>query len=143
MMTIVRDDVRATLLAGHLAHLTTVNPDGSPHVTGVWIGMDGDDIVVAHLTARHKLRNIRRDPRVVVSLVTGGKNPIGMDEYLVISGRARVVEGGAPALAQRLAETYLGAGVKFPPIDNPPAGYITHISIDRVAGVGPWALPNR
>ncbi|MGD0239464.1 MAG: hypothetical protein ABSB59_03940 [Streptosporangiaceae bacterium] len=59
--------------------------------------------------------------------------------HLVIYGTARITEGGAPELLQELARTYLGPDVKFPPMDNPPPGYITHISVDRIAGVGPWA----
>lgn len=138
-MTAVTDDVRLALAAGHLAHLTTLNPDGSPHVTVVWIGIVGDDIVCAHLVELKKVRNIRRDPRVVVSLLTGGKNSMGLDEYLVVAGRADISEGGAPELLQRLAETYIGPGAKFPPMEDPPAGFITHITIERVGGVGPWA----
>jgi len=42
-------------------------------------------------------------------------------------------------LLQQLARTYLGPGVRFPPMDNPPPGYITHIAVDRIGGVGPWA----
>lgn len=66
------DDVRAALDGGHLTHLTTLNPDGSPQVTVVWIGLDGDEIVCGHLPEHQKVRNMRRDPRVVLSLVTGG-----------------------------------------------------------------------
>ncbi|MGO9958563.1 MAG: hypothetical protein ACLP50_21790 [Solirubrobacteraceae bacterium] len=61
------------------------------------------------------------------------------DEYVVVHGRARITEGGAPALLARLAQVYLGAGVKFPPMDDPPPGYITHIAVQRTGGVGPWA----
>jgi hypothetical protein len=50
-----------------------------------------------------------------------------------------VTEGGAPKLLQQLARVYLGPDVKFPPMDNPPPGYITHITVERVGGVGPWA----
>ena len=56
---------------------------------------------------------------------------------LLIHGRARVTEGGAPELLQRLAHTYLGPEVKFPPMADPPPGYITHIAVDRIGGVGP------
>lgn len=48
-------------------------------------------------------------------------------------------EGGAAELLQRLAHTYLGPDVRFPPMDDPPPGYITHIAVERIGGVGPWA----
>jgi hypothetical protein len=44
-MTMLSDSIREALTAGHLAHLVTINPDGSPHVTIVWIGLEGDEIV--------------------------------------------------------------------------------------------------
>lgn len=138
-MSALTDEARAALTSGRLAHLVTLNPDGSPQVTIVWVGLDGDEIVSGHLGARRKLDNVRRDPRVALSLETGGRSPIGLDEYLVVHGTARVTEGGAPELLQRLAETYIGPGVKFPPMDDPPPGYILRITPVRVAGVGPWS----
>jgi PPOX class probable F420-dependent enzyme len=139
-MAMLGDEVRAALTAGHLAHLVTLNADGSPQVSVVWVGLDGEEIVTGHLGAWQKVRNIGRDPRVVLSLETGGANEVGLAQYLVVHGRARVTEGGAPELLQRLAETYLGPDVKFPPMENPPPGYVLRISVERVSGVGPWSV---
>jgi len=139
-MTSLPDSARAVLESAGLAHLVTLNPDGSPQVTVVWVGLDGDEIVAAHLPEHRKIRNIRNDSRVALSIETSNRNNIGLTEYLVIYGTARVTEGGAPELLQELAHTYLGPDVRFPPMDNPPPGYITHIAVDRVAGVGPWAV---
>jgi PPOX class probable F420-dependent enzyme len=138
MNSVLTDSVRQALTAGNLAHLVTVNPDGSPQITLVWVGLDGDEIVCAHLGARQKLKNVQRDPRVALSMVTGGTNEFGLDNYLVVSGRAYITEGGAPGLLQQLAYTYIGPNVKFPPMENPPAGYIMHIVPERVSGIGPW-----
>lgn len=69
------DSARASIESGPLAHLTTLNPNGSPQVTVVWVS---------------------------------------------------------------LARTYLGPDVKFPPMDDPPPGFVTRIEIDRLSGVGPW-----
>ncbi len=133
-------DVRAALEAGHLAHLVTVNADASPQVSIVWVGVEGDEIVSAHLDpTQRKLANARRDPRVVLSLETGGRNAIGLDHYLVVHGRATLTEGGAPELLQRLAQVYLGPHVVFPPMAQPPPGVVLRIAVDRVGGVGPWA----
>jgi len=138
-MASLPESARAVLESAALAHLVTLNPDGSPQVTVVWVGLDGDEIVAAHLPDHRKLRNIRRDGRVALSLEAGTVGSAGLAEYLVIYGTARVTEGGAPELLQELAHTYLGPDVRFPATDDPPPGYITHIMVDRVAGVGPWA----
>lgn len=138
MPAVLNKAARSALTAGHLAHLVTVNPDGSPQLTVVWVGLDGDEIVSGHLGARQKVRNVTRDPRVVLSMETGGRTDSGLDHYLVVRGRARVTEGGAPDLLQRLARVYLGPDVKFPPMENPPSGYILRITPERVSGHGPW-----
>ncbi len=131
-------EIRDVITAGRVGHLTTLNPDGSPQVTVVWIGLDGDDIVIGHLMSGVKTRNIARDPRVALSIEASGANPIGMVNYLVIYGRAHLVEGGAPELLQRLASTYLGPGVTFPPMPNPPPGHVIHLIPERFVGLGPW-----
>ena len=133
----IPDSARDVLEGPGLAHLATIDPDGRPQVSIVWVGLDGDEIVAGHLPEHRKIRNIRRDPRVALSVETANRNEIGLTEYLVVHGRARVTEGGAAELLQRLAHTYLGPDVKFPPIDDPPPGHITHISVERVGGVGP------
>jgi PPOX class probable F420-dependent enzyme len=138
-MTSIPDSARAVLESPALAHLVTLNPDGSPQVTAVWVGLDGDEIVAAHLLEHRKVRNIRNDPRVALSIEATGHNAMGLTEYLVVYGTARITEGGAAEVLQRLAHTYLGPDVRFPPMADPPPGYITHITVDRVSGVGPWA----
>jgi len=135
----IPDSARRVLEGRALAHLVTLEPDGRPQVSIVWIGLDGDEIVAAHLPEHRKVRNIRRDPRVTLSVEAGTRNEIGLDEYIVIHGRGRITEGGAPELLQQLARIYLGPDVKFPPMDDPPPGYITHITVDRIGGVGPWS----
>ncbi|MEO8695881.1 MAG: PPOX class F420-dependent oxidoreductase [Acidimicrobiales bacterium] len=136
---IITDDIRRALSAGRLGHLSTVNADGSPQVSVVWIGLDGDDIVIGHLGAGRKVANIARDPRVALTVEDAGANAVGLAHYLIVYGKARLVAGGAPELLQRLAEVYLGPGVKFPPFDNPPPGQVIHITAERIGGVGPWS----
>ena len=138
-MSIIPESARAVLESSALAHLVTLEPDGSPQVSIVWVGLDGDEIVAGHLAERRKVHNIREDPRVVLSFETNSHNERGLVEYLVIHGRARISEGGAPALLQQLAHTYLGPDVEFPPPGAAQPGYITHITVDRITGVGPWA----
>src|ERR1700758_4305138 len=119
-MSAIPDAARRVLDGRALAHLVTLEPDGRPQVSIVWVGLDGDEIVAGHLPEHRKIRNIRRDPRVVLSIEAGTRNAVGLDEYLVVHGRAYITEGGAPELLQRLAHVYLGPEGKFPPMDNPP-----------------------
>lgn len=134
----IPQEIKALIESGCHAHLVTLNPDGSPQVTLVWIGLEGDEIVAAHLPRNRKVRNIEQDDRVAISLEADTRSEMGLTEYAVLYGRARIQEGGAPELLQRLAEIYIGPGVKFPPMENPPPGYVTRIRVDRIAGVGPW-----
>jgi len=131
-------EIRAVVTAGRLGHLTTLNRDGSPQVSAVWIGLEGDDIVIGHLMSGAKTSNIARDPRVALTVEAAGANPIGMTNYLIVYGRAHLVQGGAPELLQRLATVYLGPGVVFPPMADPPAGHVIHITPEKFGGVGPW-----
>jgi PPOX class probable F420-dependent enzyme len=137
-MVSIPASVRALIEEGRLAHFVTMNGDGSPQVTGVWVGIDGEELVTAHLGAWQKVRNVARDPRVVLSMEAGRANAAGLSEYLVVYGTARVTEGGAAPLLQRLAHVYLGPDVVFPRTDNPPPGYILRITPERFGGVGPW-----
>ena len=128
------------LESDRLAHFVTLNPDGSPQVTCVWVGLEGDEIVSGHLGTWQKVRNIERDPRVALSIEAKGTNALGLQEYLVVHGHARIQEGGAAELLQRLARTYIGPDVVFPPMPDPPPGFVIRITVERLGGVGSWAL---
>lgn len=134
----IPQELKDLIESGVHAHLVTMNKDGSPQVTVVWIGLDGDEIVAAHLPRNQKVKNIERNPNVVISLEASTKSSFGLTEYAVIYGEAYITEGGAAELLQKLAYVYMGPGVKFPPMDNPPPGFITHIRVNRIEGVGPW-----
>jgi PPOX class probable F420-dependent enzyme len=138
-MAAIPPEARTLLESDALAHLVTLNADGSPQVTCIWVGLEGDDIVAGHLFPQQKLRNMERDPRVTLSVEGKETNEMGLRQYLVVHGRARITDGGAPELLQELAQTYLGAGTKFPPMPDPPPGRVTHITPERFGGVGPWA----
>jgi PPOX class probable F420-dependent enzyme len=135
---LIPDEARALIESEALAHLVTLEPDGRPQVSCVWVGLEDGDIVFASLGERRKLDNIRRDPRVSLSIEGTAMNAIGLREYLVVHGTARIEEGGGPELLQRLAHTYIGPDTKFPPMDDPPPGVVVHIVPERLGGVGPW-----
>jgi PPOX class probable F420-dependent enzyme len=134
------DSARAVIESGALAHLVTLGASGAPQVSCVWVGLDGDEIVCAHLSGgQQKLKNVARDPRVALSIEAESANEIGMRHYLVVHGRARITEGGAPEWLQRLARTYIGPDAVFPPMPDPPPGYRLRIEVERIGGLGPWA----
>jgi PPOX class probable F420-dependent enzyme len=137
-MVAIPPSARSVIEGPHLAHVVTLDPDGGPQVSCVWVGLDGDEVVFASLGPWRKLRNLERDPRVGVSIEAPGTNDVGMQHYLVLHGTARVEPGGAPELLQELAHVYVGPDVKFPPMDDPPPGTIVRITVDRISGAGPW-----
>jgi PPOX class probable F420-dependent enzyme len=134
------DTARELIRAGALGHLVTINADGSPQVTCVWVAVEGDDLLTAHLNpGQRKVENVRRDPRVALSFEGTRIQPPGLREHLVIQGRAAIEEGGAADLLQELAHVYLGPDVRFPAMDDPPPGVRLRIEVERVRGIGPWA----
>jgi PPOX class probable F420-dependent enzyme len=136
----IPQSVRELLAKGPLAHLTTLNKDGSPQVTVVWVGVENDEFVLGHLAVHQKVKNIRRDARVALSLLSDKTNAVGLREYVVVHGNARVTEGGAVKLLQSLAPIYLGPGAEYPPpAMRNIAGYVTRITPARFSGIGPWA----
>ena len=137
----VPDEARRILESDSLAHVTTIDPDGRPQTTLAWVGLEGDEVVFATLPDQRKLRNLRRDPRITISIQTERVTAYGLHEYLVIYGTARVTDGGGPEVLQRLAHTYLGPDVTFPPMPDPPPGFVTWVTVDRLGGVGPWNEP--
>jgi PPOX class probable F420-dependent enzyme len=136
--------VREVLEApGALAFLTTINPDGSPQVTLVRPGIEDDEIVVAHMSLYQKVRNVRRDARVVLGLMAPGGMEAG-NPYLTVIGHARVTEGGAVDLLHRIIVADAAREGREPPTAMPPTkpaggGYVTRITPVRYGGRGPWA----
>jgi len=132
-------DAALELLASPaVATVVTLDPDGSPRMSVAWVGLEDGEIVIGTLGDQAKLRNLRRDPRIALTIQGERINAWGLREYLVIDGTARVTEGGAAELLQRLAQTYLGPDVVFPAMPDPPPGFVTRVRIERVSGIGPW-----
>ena len=137
----LNDAARGLIGKGADATLVTLNPDGSPHVSVVWVALrstpDGDELVTAHLAEHKKVRNVWKDPRVAVTILSLDGAGQGMRPYLSVTGTARIVEGGAPELLRELNPILGNPDMKFPPDDAPP-GYLTRIRIDKIGGIGPW-----
>lgn len=134
------DEARALIGSGANATLVTLNEDGSPQVSVVWVELqstpDGDELVSAHRAERKKVRNMRRDGRVALTIIGDDRGTAHVKPYLAITGTARIVEGGSPEVLRRLtavmAPEFVG---QFPGPDAPP-GFLTRITIDKVTGVG-------
>ncbi|WP_433527306.1 PPOX class F420-dependent oxidoreductase [Nocardia pseudovaccinii] len=98
--------VRRVLDGTSIAHLATVLPDGAPHSIPVWVGTHGDHIVFLTGPDSRKARNLRRDPRVALSL-TPADNPF---QPVILRGRViEWLEGDAAwTIIDRLADKYIG-----------------------------------
>jgi PPOX class probable F420-dependent enzyme len=131
-------ELRDLIAAGPLAHLATINRDGTPQVSVIWIGLDGDDVVSGHMQRYLKLRNIERDPRVVLSFDAPREPGVFLNPYAVLRCRATIEAGDAAwDLLDRLTKVYMGPDAAFPAPRQP--GYLVRYAIERVGGVGPWA----
>ena len=138
MIDRLSDKARELLASDAVAIVVTLNPDGSPHLSSAWVGVEDDEVVIGTLDDQRKLQNLRRDPRIAVTIQSEHINQWGLREYLVLNGSARITEGGAAKLLQRLAHRYIGPDAVFPAMPNPPPGFVTRMRVERVSGVGPW-----
>jgi PPOX class probable F420-dependent enzyme len=130
-------ELRDLIESGPMAHLSTINPDGSPQVTVIWVGLDGDDLVSGHMSWYAKLRNIERDPRVVLSFDAPRVAGAFLNEYAVLRARAAIETGDAAwDLLNRLAKVYVAPEAEFPAPRGP--GYLVRYTVERIGGVGPW-----
>ena len=130
-------ELRDLIASGPMAHLSTINPDGSPQVTVIWIGLDGDDLVSGHMGWYTKLRNIERDPRVVLSFTAPRDPNAVLNPYAVLKARAAVESSDETwDLLDRLTKVYMSPDTEFPAPKGP--GYIIRYAVERVGGVGPW-----
>ena len=138
----ITPELRALIESGPMAHLSTVNPDGSPQVTVIWIGLDGDELVSTHMRENVKLRNIRRDPRVALSF-DGPREPGNwIDPYAVVYARAAVEPSDRIwELMNRHAKVYVEPGAEVSEPEEAPPGFLVRYSITRVGGIGPWVTP--
>ena len=134
-MVPLNDAVRRLLEDPNPAVLATTNPDGSPQTSVVWVGLDGDDLLISSAAGRRKERNLRRDPRA--SLIV--YDPADPQRYVEIRGRATVTEDVGRALAVRLAEAYEGPGAGQEYLELPPqvVRIVLRITPEHLTGTVP------
>ena len=123
------DDTTRQLVDGkNFATIATLNPDGSPQTSVIWVGLDGDAVVFSSTTSRRKTRNILRDPRVSLTILDAA-NPYRTVE---IRGTAEVIDDPSRELGRRLSHKYVG--------EDPPAEpasvrrVIVRVTADKVIG---------
>ena len=136
-MAAISAGVRAFIATGPLAHVVTLDEDGSAHVSMAWVEVQGDELVWATFFDQAKIANLRRDPRITISFQAHGSGGATLHPYLVVQGRARIEEGGALALMDRLSPLFIPPATEFPFREMPP-GLTIRVSVDRVYGQGDW-----
>ena len=133
-------ELRVLIESGPLTHLSTINADGSPQVSVIWLGLDGEDLVTAHMRRNQlKLRNIDRDPRVVLSFLAPPAPGVFMAEARRAQGHGhhRRAERGGVGVAGPAGEAVRRAGHQPSPAPRG-AGWIVRYAVEKVGGVGPW-----
>ncbi|MEK7701138.1 MAG: PPOX class F420-dependent oxidoreductase [candidate division NC10 bacterium] len=113
-------------------HVVTFNADGKPQVTMVWMDVDGDEVLFNTADGRLKPRNLRRDPRVIIS-VQDRNDP---QSYMVFHGKASVTEAGADDHIDTLAKRFLGAD-RYPFRRPGEKRLVVRVKVDRIGGYGP------
>ena len=132
-MAVKLTDEQAQLLRDtkSFIHLATINKDGSPQVSPVWVDFDGTHVVVNSEQKRRKVRNMKRDPRVSLSV----QDPANAYHYVEIRGRVVSItaEGGA-AHIDKLAKKYMGVD-KYPGNQPGDVRVIIKIEPEHVTGM--------
>ncbi len=117
-------------------HVVTYNEKGTAQVTMVWMDAEGDDVVFNTSEGRRKSQNLRRDPRIIVS-VQDRNDP---QAHAVFYGKARVTEAGADEHIDKLAKRFLGAD-KYPFRQPGEKRLVVRIGVYRISGFAPKMKP--
>jgi PPOX class probable F420-dependent enzyme len=121
-------DVRALIDGPNFATVATLDPDGAPQTSIVWIALDGDALVFSATEDRRKVRNLRRDPRVSIS-ISDTRNPY---RHTQLRGTVTISPDPDKALPKTLSHKYLG---EDPPPEAPEVErVIVRMQVERVAG---------
>jgi PPOX class probable F420-dependent enzyme len=128
----------ALLGSDALAHVVTTNADGTPQVSVVWCGVREDRILFCTEENTAKVRNIRRDPRVVLSIEDEARNLAGTQQHLVVKGRAEVIGPADRDLCDELCRVYVGRSEHPLNLSRSATAVTVAVAVERLGGNGPW-----
>lgn len=137
-MVSISAPMQALLGSDAVAHAWTMNKNGTPQVSVVWVIAKDDEILFGTDAHSQKAINLRRNPSIVLSIEDTERNERGFQRHLVLRGQGRIEVGADPVLMDELAMKY--AGLKRHPlaIRDSPTCAVVRVAVDRVSGVGPW-----
>lgn len=124
--------VRKLLTDKAYGHVTTFSPKGDAQVTMVWMDCDGDQVVFNTSEGRLKVRNLRADSRVIVSV----QDRVDPQAYLTVYGKATLTEQGALPNIDKLAKRFLGVD-KYPYLQPGEKRVLVRIDVDKIGGLAP------
>jgi PPOX class probable F420-dependent enzyme len=124
----LNDEIRRLLDGRHFAVLATLNPDGGPQTSAMWVGRDGDDVLFSTVAGRRKHRNLVRDPRASVTILDSD-DPYN---YVELRGRATITEDVGRRFDIGLSRTYDG----HDPDPDPPGAVrlIVRMTVEKATG---------
>ncbi len=141
-MVTIPAPAQALIGSDALAHVVTENPGGTPQISVVWCGVRGDELVFVSEASTQKIRNLRRDPRVVLSIEDEERNQRGLQQHLVVRGHATIREGADATVMDELCRVYLGRADHPLNLRDSPTAVTVTVSVDKISGNGPWvAVP--
>ncbi|MEJ3654130.1 PPOX class F420-dependent oxidoreductase [Actinomycetes bacterium KLBMP 9759] len=128
MTSVLSPDVRALVDGRNFATVATIDPDGGPQTSIVWAGLDDGALVFSATEDRRKVRNLRRDPRMSVS-IADASNPY---RHTQLRGTVTIVPDPDKALPKLLSHEYLG---EDPPPEGPEVErVVVRLDVEKVAG---------
>lgn len=134
---------QALLGSNALAHVITLNSDGTPQVSVVWCGVRGEQVLFCTEERTAKVRNIRRNPRVVLSIEDEARNAAGTQQHLVIHGEAQVLGPADLGLCDELCRVYAGRADHPLNLRSSPTALTVAVDVHRIGGNGPWVDGSR
>lgn len=130
------ESVKKVLQDKAYGHVVTFGAGGGPQMTMVWLDVEGDEVLFNTAEGRIKPRNLRSDPRVIISV----QDRAEPQAYMVIHGTATVTEAGADAHIDKLAKRFLGVD-KYPFRQPGEKRLIVRVKVDRIGGFAPKMQP--